>query len=58
MNQSVMGLCEANCEKLLAWDQEERSYWWMGQRIGMPARSRSVVSKWFIANGIRRKAAR
>jgi len=57
MTQSVMELCEANREQLLAWDKERRSYWWMGQRIGIPGRSRSVVSKWFIKQGIRRKAA-
>jgi hypothetical protein len=54
---TAMELCEANREKLLAWDKERRSYWWMGQRIGIPERSRSVVSKWFRMNGIRRKAA-
>jgi len=55
---SVMGLCEANREQLLAWNQERRSYWWMGRMIGIPERSRSVVSRWFIANGIRRKVAK
>jgi len=55
---TIMGLCEANREKLLAWADEGRSYWWMGQMIGIQERSRSIVSKWFIVNGIRRKAAK
>jgi len=54
---TAMELCEANRDKLLAWADEGRSYWWMGQRIGIPERSRSVVSNWFRVNGIRRKAA-
>ncbi len=53
-----MELCEANREKLLAWADEGRSYWWMGQMIGIPGRSRSVVSQWFIRQGIRRKAVK
>jgi len=58
MNQSVMGICEANREQLLAWDRERRSYWWMGRMIGIPERSRSIVSKWFIKQGIRRKGVK
>jgi len=53
-----MELCEANREKLLAWYDEGRSYWWMGQAIGIPDCSRSVVSQWFIRQGIRRKAVK
>ena len=55
---TAMELCEANRDKLLAWAGEGRSYWWMGQTIGIPDRSRSVVSEWFIEQGIRRKEAR
>jgi hypothetical protein len=52
-----MELCEANREQLLAWEKDGRSCWWMGQMIGIPERSRNVISKWFRVNGIRRKAA-
>jgi len=55
---TAMEFCEANREQLLAWEKERRSYWWMGQRIGIPDRSRSVVSQWFIRQGIRRKAVK
>ena len=49
---------EANREQLLMWHAEGKSCWWMGQMIGIQERSRSIVSKWFIVNGIRRKAAK
>jgi len=46
---------EANREKLLAWAQEGRSYFWMAQQIGIGCSNHSVISKWFIRQGIRRK---
>ena len=50
-------LVEANRDKLLAWADEGKSYFWMAQQIGINDRNAAAVSKWFIAQGIRRKAA-
>lgn len=47
---------EANREKLLAWAQEGKSYFWMAQAVGLNDRNAPAVSKWFLAHGIRRKA--
>jgi len=49
---------EANRAQLLEWEREGRSYFWMAQQIGINDRNAAAVSKWFIAQGIRRKAAR
>lgn len=49
---------EANREKLLEWAAEGRSYFWMAQQIGIGCSNHSVISKWFIRQGIRRKEAR
>ena len=49
---------EANREKLLEWAAEGRSYFWMAQQIGIACSNHSVISKWFIRQGIRRKAAK
>ena len=49
---------EANRAQLFAWADEGKSYFWMAQQIGINDRNASAVSKWFIAQGIRRKAAR
>ena len=49
---------EANCERLLAWEKEGRPYFWMAQQIGINDRNASAVSKWFLSQGIRRKAAK
>ena len=49
---------EANRAQLYAWADEGRSYFWMAQQIGINDRNAAAVSKWFIAQGIRRKAAR
>ena len=49
---------EANRAQLFAWADEGRSYFWMAQQIGINDRNAAAVSKWFIAQGIRRKAAR
>ena len=49
---------EANREQLLEWEREGRSYFWMAQQIGINDRNAAAVSKWFIAQGIRRKAAK
>ena len=50
-------LVEANRDKLLAWAEEGKSYFWMAKAIGLGERSACAVSRWFIAQGIRRKAA-
>jgi len=55
---SNMERVEANREKLMAWAAEGRSYFWMAQQIGINARNHAVISKWFLAQGIRRKAAK
>ena len=49
---------EANRAQLFAWADEGRSYFWMAQQIGINDRNAAAVSKWFIAQGIRRKAAK
>lgn len=51
-------IVEANREKLLAWADEGKSYFWMAQQIGINDRNAVAVSKWFIAQGIRRKGAK
>ena len=51
-------LIEANREKLLEWAAEGRSYFWMAQQIGINDRNAAAVSKWCIAQGIHRKAAK
>lgn len=50
-------LVEANRDKILAWADEGRSYFWMAQAIGLNERSAAAVSEWFIAQGIRRRKA-
>jgi len=55
---SNMERVEANREKLMAWAAEGRSYFWMAQQIGIACSNHSVISKWFIRQGIRRKEAR
>ena len=49
---------EANRAQLFAWADEGRSYFWMAQQIGLSGYNSAIVSKWFLAQGIRRKAAR
>jgi len=49
-------IVEANREKLLAWADEGRSYFWMAQQIGINDRNASAISHWFLQQGIRRKA--
>ena len=49
---------EANRAQLLEWEREGRSYFWMAQQIGLNDRNAAAVSKWFIAQGIRTKAAK
>lgn len=48
----------ANKEKLHQWQAEGQSYFWMAQQLGINARNHAVISKWFIDQGIRRKAAK
>jgi len=38
---------EANRERLLAWEKEGKSYYWMAREIGIKDRSRGAVSLWF-----------
>jgi len=47
---------EANRVQLYVWADEGKSYFWMAQQIGINDRNAAAVSKWFIAQGIRRKA--
>jgi len=49
---------EANREKLFAWADEGKSYYWMARTIGIGERGTSAVSHWFLAQGIRRKVAK
>ena len=51
-------IVEANREKLLVWASEGKSYFWMEQTIGLNDRNAPAVSKWFVKQGIRRKAAK
>ena len=56
---SNMELVEANREKVLAWADEGKSYYWMGKQIGLGDRSaNSAVLRWFLKQGIRRKVAK
>lgn len=50
-------LVEANRDRLHAWAREGKSYFWMAKQIGLGNRSVSVISKWFLSQGIRRKTA-
>jgi len=49
---------EANRERLFAWEREGKSYFWMATQIGLNDRNAPMVSKWFIAQGVRRKEAK
>ena len=57
-NSTSLERIEANRAQLLEWEREGRSYFWMAQQIGINDRNAAAVSKWFIAQGIRRKAAK
>ena len=48
---------EANRDRLLVWEREGKSYFWMAMQIGLNDRNAPMVSKWFIAQGVRRKEA-
>ena len=41
-----------------AWEREGKSYFWMAGAIGLNDRNAPAVSKWFMAQGIRRKPAK
>jgi hypothetical protein len=43
---------------MFEWGEKGVSYFKMARMIGLGERNASVVSKWFIRQGIRRKAAR
>ena len=49
---------EANRAQLFAWADEGKSYFWMALAIGLSNRNPGAISHWFLAQGIRRKAAR
>lgn len=49
---------EANRDRLLVWEREGKSYFWMAMQIGLNDRNAPMVSKWFIAQGIHRKVAK
>ena len=49
---------EANREQMLKWEREGRSYFWMASKVGIGNRNVSSISKWFIKQGIHRKAAK
>ena len=51
-------LVEANREKVLAWAGDGRAYFWIAKQLGVNDRNASIVSHWFLAQGIRRKAER
>jgi hypothetical protein len=55
---TTMERIEANRERLMKWDAERRSYFWMAHELGINDRNASVVSQWFIKQGMRRKAAK
>ena len=57
-NLSARELVEANRDKMLAWNDEGKSYFWMAGSIGLNDRNAPAVSKWFMAQGIRRKPAK
>ena len=48
-------LVEANREQLFEWARQGKSYFWMARQIGIGCSNHSVISKWFIRQGIRRK---
>lgn len=56
--QSGTKRIEANREQMLKWEREGRSYFWMASKVGIGNRNVSAISKWFIKQGIRRKAAK
>jgi hypothetical protein len=49
---------EANREQMLKWEREGRSYFWTAMQIGLNDRNAGAVSKWFVAQGIHRKATK
>lgn len=49
---------EANREKLMAWESEGRTYFWMAKEIGLNDRNAGAISHWFLQQGIRRKASK
>jgi len=51
-------LIEANREKVLAWAGDGRAYFWIAKQLGINDRNASIVSQWFLKQGIRRKAAK
>jgi len=57
-NLSARELVEANRDKMLAWNDEGKSYFWMAGAVGLNDRNAPAVSKWFMAQGIRRKPAK
>ena len=58
MSLSNKELVEANREKVITWAEEGRAYFWIAKQLGINDRNASIVSQWFLKQGIRRKAAR
>jgi len=52
---SISEIVESNRDRLMAWAEEGRSYFWMAMQIGLSDRSASAISAWFRKQGIFRK---
>lgn len=52
---SVTEIVESYRDRLMAWAEEGRSYFWMAMQIGLNERRSSAVSVWFRQQGIWRK---
>lgn len=50
---SNMELVEANREKVITWAEEGRAYFWIAKQLGINDRNASIVSQWFLKQGIR-----
>lgn len=55
---SISEIVESYRDRLMAWAEEGKSYFWMAMRIGLSDRSASAVSVWFRKQGIYRKAVK
>ena len=48
----------ANKDRLQQWQSDGWSYFRMARAIGIGERGTGIISRWFLAQGIRRKVAR
>ena len=55
---SNMDLVEASREQVITWAEEGRAYFWIAKQLGINDRNASIVSQWFLKQGIRKKVAR